>query len=99
MIAQAASETNWIVAGGATSVLLWVVIGFIKGWIHTDREFQRTVKDQEFYREMALRGVGAAEQIGQVTREVATSEIDRLTRAATQAVIEAQRREKRDGSL
>ena len=55
MIAQSPpAEIDWILTGGAIIVLLWVIFAFIKGWIHTDREFQRTVKDQEFYREMAL---------------------------------------------
>ena len=75
-------EINWILTGGATTVLLWVIFALIKGWLHTDKEFQRVVKDQEFYREMAMRGVGAAEQIGQVTREITAGELERIVQSA-----------------
>jgi len=88
MLSQAASETNWIVAGGATSVLLWVVLGFIKGWIHTDKEFKRETEDKLFYREMALRGTTAAEEVAKVTRDITTVDIDRAVRNALRDQIE-----------
>jgi len=84
MISQIApgGEINWIITGGATSVLLWVIIAFIRGWIHTDREFQKETEDKLFYREMALRGVGAAEEIGKVTRQLTTADLDRAVKKA-----------------
>jgi len=84
MISQVApgGEINWIITGGATSVLLWVIIALIKGWLHTDKEFRRETEDKLFYREMALRGVGAAEQIGQITRQLTTTDLDQAVKRA-----------------
>lgn len=59
-----AETTGWwelIREGGATAVLVIAVTAFIRGWIHTDREFSELKADRDWWRAAATRGTKAAE--------------------------------------
>lgn len=43
------------------SMLIFVVIAYTKGWVHSDREFKAVEKREAEWRELALKGTNLAE--------------------------------------
>jgi hypothetical protein len=71
LLGQAATELDWIERGGVIGLLLLVVTSFLRGWIHTDREFQEERQDKLFWRDMATRTGKAAESATTLAEKMA----------------------------
>jgi hypothetical protein len=73
VIAQTPAEVQaWLFDQAPVVVILCIVLfAFIRGWIHTDREFQALRTDLLFYRDMALRSTVTAGQAVVVAEKIA----------------------------
>lgn len=69
------TDVTWIERGGIIAVLAvalyFVVRAFVKGQIHSDREFQAMEEDRDLWRNIALTGATAAERATDLATKIA----------------------------
>jgi hypothetical protein len=79
IIAQVPSDAlPWVERGGVIGLLTLALIAFVRGWVHTDKEFQVERADKEFYREMAFANLKLATDGVQVAKSIARQELEEM---------------------
>lgn len=73
-VPEAASWTDLVRDGGAIAVLIWIVIGAVREWWHTDAAYKRQGadkdaqiaherKEKEQWKEIALRSLNTTDKV------------------------------------
>jgi hypothetical protein len=65
LLAQAADPAtifDYISQGGAVAVLVWIVLGAVREWWFPAAAYRRLERDRDEWKEIALRGVKAADK-------------------------------------
>lgn len=57
---------DFLNSAGVLGFALLVIVAFLRGWVHTSREFDGVVKDRDEWKELALRGTRIADRAMQV---------------------------------
>lgn len=84
-IGQTAPQLSWLERGGIVGLALTAVLSFIRGWVHTDREFQSLKQDKDFYRTMALDNLKLAKQATDTARQIAPQSIEEMATLVDEA--------------
>ena len=70
ILAQVSPDVGWIERAGIIGLLCLNLFAFLRGWVHTDREYQALLHERDSWRDVALRGTTTAEDAAHTAREL-----------------------------